>query len=64
MTGSPAEKRRLIDPDHPRIPVARQCELLGLNRSGWYYRPVRREPPPEELAQRRRLDELFTACPF
>jgi putative transposase len=64
VTGSPAEKRRLIEPGHPRIPVARQCELLGLNRSGWYYRPVRKAELPEELAMKRRVDELFTACPF
>ena len=25
---------------HPEISVRRQCELLGVNRSGLYYEPV------------------------
>ncbi|MEB3250917.1 MAG: transposase, partial [Cyanobacteriota bacterium] len=30
-------KRRLVEPDHSEISIARQCELLGLNRSSYYY---------------------------
>ena len=39
-----------------------QSEMLGLNRSGLYYRP----PPPseEELSLKRRIDEIYTARPF
>ena len=39
-----------------------QVRLLGLNRSGLYYRPV--GPSPEELDLRRRIDELYTKWPF
>lgn len=39
-----------------------QCELLSLNRTSLYYRPV--PPTPEELALKRRIDELYTAYPF
>ena len=27
------ERRRMIEPDHPKLPIARQCELLGLARA-------------------------------
>jgi hypothetical protein len=34
------EGRRLwIDPQHPRLSVQQQCELLGLPRSTYYYQP-------------------------
>ncbi len=39
-----------------------QCDLLSLNRSGLYYQPL--PVSAEELALRRRLDELYTAHPF
>ncbi len=36
--GSSGEQRRLrIDPEHPDLSVQRQCELLGLPRSTYYY---------------------------
>ncbi len=42
--------------------MRRQCELLGLDRSGLYYQPV--GPDAEEIALCHRLDELYTAHPF
>jgi putative transposase len=42
--------------------VARQCELLGLPRSSYYYRPV--PVSDEELTLLRRLDEQYTKTPF
>lgn len=39
-----------------------QAELLGLNRSSLYYKPV--EPSEDELALKRRIDEIYTECPF
>ena len=41
-----SERRRLVGPDE-QVPVRRQCELLGISRSGVYYVPV--EPDSEEL---------------
>ena len=38
-----SEQRAAIDWEHPKMSVARQCELLGLNRSTPYY-----EPRPED----------------
>lgn len=56
------EKRALIEPEHASISVARQCELVGLARSSYYYQPV---PESEEnLLLMRLLDEPYTRTPF
>jgi len=34
------QKRHLVDLSHSDIPIYRQCELLGLSRSSFYYKPV------------------------
>jgi len=44
------------------LPLATQCELLGLNRSTWYDRAT--EPSALNLELMRRLDEEYTAHPF
>ncbi|MEP9411756.1 MAG: hypothetical protein HRF42_10210, partial [Candidatus Brocadia sp.] len=33
-------KRRLVELENEEISIARQCELLGLQRSSFYYRPM------------------------
>ena len=52
----------MIEPDHPRISISRQCELLGVNRSGFYYSPEPESSLNIELMHL--LDEQFTATPF
>jgi putative transposase len=42
--------------------VRRQCELLGLSRSSWYYEPV--PAAPDNLRLMRLIDEEYTAHPF
>ncbi len=51
-----------IEPDHLVLPLATQCDLLGLNRSTWYHRPA--EPSALNLELMRQLDEEYTAHPF
>lgn len=52
----------MVDRDEPALSVRRQCELLGLSRSGLYYEP---EPTsPDELALMRRIDEIHLKRPF
>ncbi len=47
---------------HPEISVRRQCELLGVNRSGLYYEPVGESE--QNLGLMRLLDEQYTRTPF
>jgi putative transposase len=56
------QKRRLVCSDQTSISVSRQCELLGIHRSGLSYepRPVR----PQTLLVMRLLDEQYTRTPF
>ena len=42
--------------------VRRQCELLGLNRSSFYYEPIGESAV--DLRLMRMIDEQYTACPF
>jgi putative transposase len=44
------------------LSVARQCELVGLPRSTWYYQPA--AETAENLALMRRIDELYLRWPF
>ena len=33
-------RRRMIEPEHPRLSVVRQCELVLISRSAFYHRPA------------------------
>lgn len=55
-------KRQCIDPHHKHLSVARQCRLVGLPRSSWYYEP--RGESAENLSLMRRIDELYLKRPF
>jgi putative transposase len=52
----------LIEVGHADLSVRRQCELLGLNRSSFYYQPA--AETAENLRLMRLIDELYTECPF
>jgi putative transposase len=51
-----------VDRDHGEISLRRQCELLGVSRSGIYYQPVGESE--ENLKLMRLLDEQYTRTPF
>lgn len=56
------ERRKLVNEDDENFSVRRQCLLLGLNRSSWYY-----EPAPiseDDLILMALLDEQYTKTPF
>jgi putative transposase len=52
----------MIDPDHKRLSIVRQCELVSISRAS-FYRPPASESP-ENLALMRLIDEAFLECPF
>ncbi|WP_417262532.1 hypothetical protein [Celeribacter sp.] len=37
---SPAKKRSMIQRDHPKLSISRQCKLVHLSRSAFYYAPT------------------------
>jgi len=54
--------RALIEPDHVQLSVRRQCEIIGLARSSWYYQPGTESV--ENLALMRQIDEQYLKTPF
>ncbi len=42
--------------------MSRQCQLLGLARSSWYYEPLGESP--ENLSLMREIDRLYIKRPF
>jgi putative transposase len=55
-------KRTLIEPGHPELSIRTQCDLLGLNRSSFYYQPVGIDD--YTLFLMRLIDEQYTRTPF
>jgi putative transposase len=56
------DRRALLDRGHADLSIRRQCDLLGIARSG-VYRPAR-PANDNDLGLMRRIDELFTQWPF
>jgi putative transposase len=52
----------LIDLEHEEISLRRQCALVGLSRTGLYYKPHRASA--ENSGLMRLLDEQYTRTPF
>ena len=51
-----------MEPDHPKLSVSRQCGLLGVSRSSYYYEPVGESP--ENLALMRLIDAEYLKAPW
>jgi len=58
----PEGKRALIEPAHPQIRIARQCDLVGLPRSTYYYQG--HGESEENLTLMRLLDKQYTDTPY
>ena len=50
-----------MEPTHPELSIERQCDLLGLARSSYYYQPTLAKP--EDLHLMRLLDEQYIRTP-
>jgi len=55
-------RRQMIEPEHPTLSVVRQCELVSISRSGFYYQPV--GETPLNLALMRLIDAQFLDTPW
>ena len=52
----------MIESSNSQLSIRRQCELLGLNRSSFYYEPAKETI--ENLRLMRRIDEQYLKTPF
>ena len=52
----------MVDSKYPKLSICRQCEALGVHRSGLYYTPS--EESEENLQLLRLLDEQYMNTPF
>jgi len=52
----------MMDVDHPKISIRRQCELMGLNRATYYWQPASETAFNLELM--RVIDQEYTRTPF
>jgi len=55
------EKRALIDSDNKSISISKQCELLELSRSSYYYK--QKQYTDEELLIMNLIDRIHTSQP-
>ncbi|GAC1346386.1 MAG: hypothetical protein NVSMB18_28460 [Acetobacteraceae bacterium] len=55
-------RRQVIEPGHPALSVVRQCELVSISRSGFYYQPA--GETALNLALMRLIDAQFLETPW
>ena len=59
---SPARRREMVDREHPKLSIVRQCSLLGVTRSSIYYHP--RMTSAEDLFLMGEIDRQYLETPF
>jgi len=52
----------MIEPEKPGLSIVRQCELLAISRSGFYYQPGGESAG--NLTLMRLIDEAYLECPY
>jgi len=52
----------MLEGNNPEMPLKTQTDLLGISYSSLFYEPV--PPSARELAIKRRIDKIYTDCPF
>ena len=52
----------MIEPEKPGPSIVRQCELLAISRSFFYYQPLGENA--EGLALMRLMDDAYMECPY
>jgi len=59
---SHSERKAMVNCDHGGLSIAKQCKVLRISRSSFYYQP--KATSEETLAIMSRMDELFMLYPF
>jgi len=62
LTLSRDERVALVEREQPSLPLQAQADLLSVSRASLYYQP--KSPSAEEVALKRRIDEVYTKHPF
>ena len=57
-----AQRRQMVDREHPKLSIVRQCALLGVNRSSLSYRP--RPVSAEDLSLMGEIDRQYLETSF
>ena len=52
----------MIEEENLTISISRQCKILGVPRSSFYYKPV--EKDDNDIKTMNLIDEVYTKCPF
>jgi putative transposase len=57
------ERQQMVAPAHRKLSVRRQCEALGISRSGWYSGRDR-QPSRRNLELMKTIDRIYTEWPW
>jgi putative transposase len=57
------ERHGMVEPKHAKMSVRRQCEALGISRSGWYSARDR-QPSRKDVALMGTIDRIYTQWPW
>jgi len=61
----PDDRISLLEPDHSKLSLRKQCELLAVNRSNFYYaKKDSAAISDDKLSLLRLVDEIYTKYPF
>jgi putative transposase len=52
----------MVDPNHPRLSITRQCRLVSIARSSFYF--TGKGESPLNLLLMRKIDEQFLETPW
>ena len=62
QTARPIEMRKLVEPGAMEISISRQCQLLGISSSSYYYKPT--EPSEFQLDVMDEIYDIYLEFPF
>jgi putative transposase len=59
---SHSERKEMVKRDHPALSTSKQCDVLNISRSSFYY--IAKPVSPQTLDLMRHMDETFMKYPF